>query len=154
MQTPNHSDPRLRDIEKLARLMDSQFKIGKFRFGLDPIINLFPILGDSITVIISLFIVFTMYKYGASGKLVIKMMLNVLIDAIVGAIPFLGWIFDFYFKANEKNILLLKEHYVEGKHRGSGIDILFIIFIVFFALIALLIYLIWFIASYAISIFI
>lgn len=154
MQTPNHSDPRLRDIEKLARLMDSQFKIGRFRFGLDPIINLFPILGDSITVIISLFIVFTMYKYGASGKLVIKMMLNVLIDAIVGAIPFLGWIFDFYFKANEKNILLLKEHYVEGKHRGSGIDILFIIFIVFFALIALLIYLIWFIASYAISIFI
>lgn len=154
MQTPNHSDPRLRDIEKLARLMDSQFKIGKFRFGLDPIINLFPILGDSITVIISLFIVFTMYKYGASGKMVIKMMLNVLIDAIVGAIPFLGWIFDFYFKANEKNILLLKEHYVEGKHRGSGIDILFIIFIVFFALIALLIYLIWFIASYAISIFI
>ena len=154
MQTSNHPDPRLRNIEKLARLMDSQFKVGRFRFGLDPIINLFPILGDSITVIISLFIVFTMYKHGASGKLVIKMMLNVLIDAIVGAIPFLGWIFDFYFKANEKNILLLKEHYVEGKHRGSGLDILFIIFIVFFAIIALLIYLIWFIASYTISIFI
>src|SRR5690606_27130017 len=142
------------DIERLAKLMDSQFKIGRFRFGLDPIANLFPILGDSITVIISLFIVFTMYKHGASGKLIIKMMLNVLIDAIIGAIPLLGWIFDFYFKANEKNILLLKEHYVEGKHRGSGLDILLIVFIIFFAVIALLIYLIWFIGSYAISIFI
>ena len=154
MQTPNHSDPRLRNIEKLAKLMDSQFKIGRFRFGLDPIINLFPFLGDAVAVIISLFIVFTMYKHGASGKLVIKMLLNVLIDAVVGAIPLLGWVFDFYFKANEKNILLLKEHYVEGKHRGSGLDILFIILIVFFAIIALLIYLIWFIASYIISIFI
>src|SRR5690606_11200440 len=106
-------------------------------------INLVPFLGDTISVVISLFIIFTMYQYGASGKLVIRMVINVLIDALVGAIPFLGWIFDFYYKANEKNLRLLKEHYIEGKHTGSGLGILAFIFIICLALIALIIYILW-----------
>ncbi|ADY52306.1 hypothetical protein Pedsa_1749 [Pseudopedobacter saltans DSM 12145] len=151
MPIANQTDPRLKRLEQLARLMDSQFKIGKFRFGLDPLINLIPFLGDAIGFLISLFIVYTMYKHGASGKLVIKMILNVLVDALVGAIPVLGWAFDFYFKANEKNVLLLKEHYTENKHKGSGLDIILIIFVIFFILIAFFIYLIWLISSYILS---
>src|SRR5690606_37854189 len=126
----NMADSRLRNIERFTKLLDSQFKIGRFRFGLDPIINLVPFLGDGVTVIASCLLVFTMYQHGASGKLVVKMLLNILIDALIGAIPLIGWLFDFYFKANERNLQLLKEHYTEEKHKGSGLDILLLILLI------------------------
>lgn len=118
---------KISHIEKIVKLMDSQYKIGGLKFGLDPILNFIPFLGDGITALISGLLVFTMYKHGASGKVVVKMCLNVLIDAIIGAIPLLGWVFDFYFKANEKNLKLLKEHYEDGKHQGSGRNIILLI---------------------------
>lgn len=142
------TDNRLKNIERITKLMDSEFKIGRFRFGLDPLINLFPFLGDGISVLISCLLVITMYQHGASGKLIIKMLLNVIIDAIIGAIPLAGWFFDFYFKANERNLKLLKEHYQERKHRGSGIDILIMLLITCLAIVILTVYITWLILSW------
>ncbi len=139
MQTDN----KLKNIERISRLMDSQFKIGGFRFGLDPIINIVPFLGDGISAIISALLVATMYKHGASNKIMVKMGLNILIDAIIGAIPVLGWIFDFYFKANDRNVKLLKEHYEEGKHQGSGKSILWAVAFGVLILLVVIFYLLW-----------
>ncbi len=142
------ADERLKNIERFTKLLDSQFKIGRFRFGLDPIINLVPFLGDGVSVIASCLLVFTMYKHGASGKLVIKMLLNIFIDAVIGAIPLIGWLFDFYYKANERNLRLLKEHYTEDKHRGSGLDILLLILILCLVVLGLCIYAAWVFTSW------
>ena len=127
-------------LEKTARLLDSQFQFPgtKFKFGLDPLLGLIPVLGDVSTLIISAVMLVYMAKYGVSRKALIIMMLNIVFDAVIGGVPVLGNIFDFVYKANDKNIRLLKEHYHEGKHQGSGIWIIVTILFVFFSLLVLL----------------
>lgn len=82
--------------------MDSRFRIGNFRFGLDPILNFIPFGGQIATFIISLVLVSVMYRNGASSKVAVKMLLNVTWDALLGSIPIFGNVFDFFNKANEK----------------------------------------------------
>lgn len=141
---------RLALIKRVSKLMDEEFRIGKYKFGLDPILNFIPVAGDLAGYLISATLLLTMVKHGASGKLVIKMLGNIFIDALVGAIPVLGWVFDFVFKANKKNVQLLEEHYVLGKHTGSAKPyILAIVLILFFTIAILLILSIWFLKAIA-----
>lgn len=115
-------DDKLRWVEHLARLMDSQFQIPgtNFRFGWDPILNLIPVVGGMPSLIVSALLITTMMRHGASGEVAVRMVANVAIDAILGAVPILGQIFDFTFKANDRNVRLLRAHYNEGRYQGSG----------------------------------
>lgn len=134
---------RLIWVERLARLLDNQFRFPgtNFRFGLDPILNLVPMLGDVSGLLLSSVILATMLKYGVSRKLAILMALNILVDTLIGAIPLIGNIFDFYYKSNARNMRLLREHYEEGKHQGSGWGLIIGIFLVLFAVLVGLLYL-------------
>lgn len=116
-------------VEKLSAILDSKFTIPftSMRFGIDPIIGLVPVVGDVIGLALSSGIFFVILKNGVSRKVKILMALNIIVDAVLGAIPFVGSIFDFYYKANSRNIALLKKHYQEGKYQGSGNGIIFII---------------------------
>ncbi|MCE9606247.1 MAG: DUF4112 domain-containing protein [Planctomycetia bacterium] len=116
------ADSRLRWVEHLARLMDSQFQIPgtNFKFGLDPLMNLVPVIGGIPSVLVSALLISTMMRHGASGEVAVRMVANVAIDAILGAVPILGTIFDFTFRANDRNVRLLREHYNEGRYQGSG----------------------------------
>ncbi len=149
MQTHHEITDRLRKdlawVERVAWLMDDKFRIKntRFRFGLDPLINLIPFLGDILGFSVSFLLVFVMWRHGASRKLVMLMLINVIIDLTIGAIPIIGNIFDFFFKANQKNILLLHAYYYEGKHHGKGNDILAVILGIFLLLAFLLLYLLW-----------
>ncbi|MGK7396694.1 MAG: DUF4112 domain-containing protein [Candidatus Cyclobacteriaceae bacterium M3_2C_046] len=139
-QTKN---PDFSFVEKVSKLMDAKYNLPgtKFKFGLDPIIGLIPFVGDSVTFAISSGLVLIMVKNGASGKVVVKMIINVLLDTIIGSIPLLGSVFDFFYKANTRNVRLLKEHYEHGKHQGSGLKIIVVTSIVLLVLFALVIYL-------------
>ena len=114
--------PEMEWIERLAKWLDSRFLIPgtNIRFGIDPLMSLVPIVGDLMTYVVSGMLIYTMYNKGASGKVVIKMILNSTLDAIIGAIPLVGTVFDIFYRANDRNVKLLKEHYFEGKHQGSG----------------------------------
>ena len=116
------ADERLRWVERIARLMDSQFRLPgtQFRFGLDPLLGLVPIVGDLSTTVVSVALLLTMLRHGASGAVVVRMALNILLDTVVGAVPLLGNVFDFAYKSNERNVALLRRHYAEGRHPGSG----------------------------------
>src|SRR5690606_18667660 len=122
-------DDALRGVEQIAKFLDSRFVIPgtNIRFGLDPILSLFPVLGDFVTFFISSALIYTMYNHGASVKVVIRMMLNATLDTIIGAIPVGGTIFDVFYRSNDRNVRLLKEHYFEGKHQGSGAGILILV---------------------------
>jgi|SRR6478735_1343589 len=113
---------RLKWVESIAYLMDNQFKIPgtNMRFGLDPIIGLVPFLGDISTFAVSGALVLTMARHGASRAVVVRMVFNILLDLVIGSIPVLGAIFDFGYKANERNVKLLRDHYEVGKHKGTG----------------------------------
>ena len=118
----DHIIPELEFIERLAQWLDSRFLIPgtNIRFGIDPMMSLFPIIGDLMTYVVSGMLIYAMYNKGASRKVVIKMILNSTLDAIIGAIPLVGTVFDIFYRANDRNVRLLKEHYFEDKHQGSG----------------------------------
>ncbi|UOQ77496.1 DUF4112 domain-containing protein [Hymenobacter sp. 5516J-16] len=124
MPTPTSfdQDDRLRWVERISYLLDSQFRVPgtTWRFGLDPIMGLIPVVGGLPSLAISGVLILTMMRHGASGSLVIRMALNVLLDTVIGAIPVLGNIFDFAYKANDRNVRLLRAHYAEGRYQGSG----------------------------------
>ena len=123
----------LRGMETLAKWMDAKFRVPgtNFRFGLDGLVGLIPGVGDLSTFAISGYLVLLMAKNGASGYILARMILNIVIDAAFGAIPFIGDLFDFAHKANLKNMRLMQQYYVEGRHRGSAwrviIPVLFVL---------------------------
>lgn len=127
-------------IDKLSSFLDSKYKLPgtNFRFGIDPIIGLIPGLGDVTSFTFSSFLILLMAKKGASGKVVTLMVINVLFDTIIGSIPVIGTIFDFFYKANNRNVRLLKRHYEEGKYQGSGKGVLVITIIVLVIILVLL----------------
>ncbi|NEP16751.1 MAG: DUF4112 domain-containing protein [Leptolyngbya sp. SIO4C1] len=110
-------DARLRNlnrIRRLSRLMDTALRIPgtRFRFGLDPIIGLVPGLGDLVTTAISGYILFLAARFRLPGSVFKQMVFNIALETIVGAIPFLGDIFDAFYKSNVRNLALL-ETYLE-----------------------------------------
>ncbi|OGX91449.1 DUF4112 domain-containing protein [Hymenobacter coccineus] len=132
---PLDLDARLRWVEHVARLMDSQFRLPgtRFRFGLDPLLGLIPIVGDLSSTAVSVALLLTMLRHGASGAVVVRMALNILLDTVVGAVPVLGNIFDFAYKSNERNVALLRRHYAEGRHAGSGRGLVALLLLAFLA---------------------
>ena len=107
-------------LRLLSRWMDTVFEVPVvgWRFGIDPIIGLVPVLGDVVTSFISLYIlaVAQHYKIPASTKL--RMGLNIAADYFIGAIPVLGNLFDFAWKANDANFKLLERSIAaEGRQR-------------------------------------
>lgn len=142
MENEYKGKSELKWVENLSEIMDSKFTLPgtRFRFGLDPLLGLIPGLGDAISLAISTMLIYTMTKNGVSRKVVILMMINVTIDAVLGSIPILGNIFDFFYKANSKNINLLKKHYQEDKYQGSGTGILIFIALTFLVILLLVVY--------------
>lgn len=108
-------------VDQMTHLLDTKFRIPgtNLRFGADFILGLVPGAGDLLSMGVSGVLISTMAREGASGRLVARMLLNVALDTIVGSVPVLGNFFDLFYKANRRNLLLMREHYVEGKHRGS-----------------------------------
>jgi hypothetical protein len=103
---------RLNQVEFLARIMDEQFVVPgtRLRFGWDSILGLFPGLGDVITSAISLLIVHHAWQTGASPIVLARMLANIGVDFMLGAIPLAGDALDFAWKANRKNARLLERH--------------------------------------------
>ena len=105
---------KIKTAKFLSRLLDSQFDVGGVRFGLDPIINLIPWVGDIIGAMLSLFILRTAWQVGVSKSDLLKMVGNIVIDFVIGIIPLAGVIFDVIWKANLRNVAIL-EKYSHGK---------------------------------------
>lgn len=125
--------------------MDNKIQISgtHIRFGLDFLIGLVPYVGDIVSFLISSLLLMGMARHGASGMLIIKMIGNLLLDAIVGTIPILGDIFDLQYRANWRNLKLFEEFYEEGEHQGNGCWVVILLLIVLSALFVLLIYFLW-----------
>src|SRR5947209_12597228 len=114
-------EQRIARIDALATLMDTAFLIPgtQIRFGLDALIGLVPGIGDAVTTIISLYIVSEARALGAPPLLIARMIANVALDGLVGAIPLAGDAFDVAFRANRRNMALLREHLDNAEGRAA-----------------------------------
>ncbi len=118
---PPHAAAKAR-VEWLSNFLDAKYRIPGlgYRFGWDSILGLIPGVGDAASGLMSLYLIWEARRAGAGFGLVIRMIYNVLVDTILGAVPVLGDLFDFAFKSNLRNAELLKEHYskIEMRHAG------------------------------------
>jgi len=105
-------DQALRRLEALAKLMDTAFVVPgtDVRFGLDGVIGLVPGVGDVISGLVSSYLIWEARRLGVSRWILGRMMANTLLDTTIGAIPLAGDVFDVMFRANVKNMALLRRH--------------------------------------------
>lgn len=128
-------------VDGASNLLDAKFRIPgtRIRFGFDFLLGLVPGAGDAVSLGFSGLLITTMAKNGASFRLILLMLGNVILDALVGSIPILGNVFDIAFRANIRNARLMREHYDEGKHRKHAWPILLGIAVVVLTVFAVLI---------------
>lgn len=102
----------LAGLEVLAHLLDSVLKIPgtNIRIGLDALLGVIPGLGDVGTSLLSILILREAQRRGVSKVTMTRMTTNLLVDAAMGSIPILGDAFDVYWKANNRNVELLRRH--------------------------------------------
>ena len=100
-------------LEKLAHKMDTLFRIPltSIRVGLDSLVGLLPGIGDTAALAPAAYIVYRAHQMGAPRSLLGRMGANVCIDWLVGSIPLVGDLFDVGFKANRRNVALLRRHF-------------------------------------------
>ena len=100
------------DLERLAHWLDSVFEIPgiRLRFGIDALLGLLPGVGDTASALASVYILQAASKFGVSRVTIARMTLNIVVDLMVGAVPIVGDLFDVYWKANRKNVELLRRH--------------------------------------------
>ena len=108
---------RLARLEMLAALMDTALILPgtNIRFGVDAILGLVPGIGDALTTVVALYIVHEARQLGAPAHLIARMLGNVAIDSLVGAIPVAGDAFDVLWRANRRNVALLRAHFERGR---------------------------------------
>jgi Domain of unknown function (DUF4112) len=90
------------------------------KIGLDPIIGLLTGGGDSVGFVMSAYIMVESLRFKLPKETLLRMLTNVAIDAVVGAVPFLGDVFDFFWKSNSKNIRLLEAHLDNPKEQTAA----------------------------------
>lgn len=100
----------LDQVDRLAWLLDNSIRIPliNYRIGLDAVIGLIPGLGDAAGLLVSSFIVFQAIRLRTPGAILLRMVFNILVEALIGLIPVLGDLFDATFKANVRNVRLLR----------------------------------------------
>ncbi|HLL60704.1 MAG TPA: DUF4112 domain-containing protein [Candidatus Nitrosocosmicus sp.] len=101
----------LRIARLITTVLENRFKIGKFRFGIDPLLGLIPGFGDIAGFLISAYLLWIAYTLKLPQDKMNIMVRNVIVDLFLGLVPFVGDVSDFVYRANSKNMKIIEEHY-------------------------------------------
>ena len=103
-------EQRLARLEAVAKLLDVAFILPgtNIRYGIDGIIGLIPVVGDLIATALSLWLVREARALGAPWHVTARMLGNVAVQGVVGAVPVAGDAFDVLYRANMRNARLLR----------------------------------------------
>ena len=124
----SRADRNLDTLRRWAGLLDDAFRVPgtDIRFGLDPILGLIPGIGDLASPALAVLLLVHGARVRVPKIVLARMVLNSLIDFVVGAIPFLGDLFDFGWKSNVWNLALLERHARPGARATRG-DWIFVV---------------------------
>ena len=106
----------LKRAKSLATWLDTRFSFMGYRFGFETIAGLLPVGGDTATALLGLFPVWVAASHRLGRGVIARMVINLIVEWVVGIVPILGDLFDTVFKANVRNAKLLEN---EGRRRGA-----------------------------------
>jgi nitrate reductase NapE component len=109
---PTPDEQSARELERLAHWLDTLFQVPglRVRFGIDALLGLLSGVGDTASALAAIYILRAAAKLGVSRAMLARMTLNILIDLLIGTIPIIGDLFDVYWKANQRNVNLVRRH--------------------------------------------
>jgi hypothetical protein len=123
-------EPALRRLDRLAWALDALLPLPftRFRIGIDGLVGLIPVVGDLVSAGLSLYLIAEAWRFRLSRGTILRMLANVVIDGAIGLVPVVGDLFDFGFKANRRNVELVRRRLRErgqaepeaGRRRGHG----------------------------------
>ena len=120
-----------------ADLLDSKFRIPgtNIRFGLDPILSIFPGLGELATPVFTVLVLVQALRQRVPAVVIFRMIVNALIDAAVGAVPIAGTVADIFWRANNANLTLLERHARRGHAPSKADYVIFWVIVSIFGLV-------------------
>ncbi|MEH6701958.1 DUF4112 domain-containing protein [Parasphingorhabdus sp.] len=107
-------------VEAMEKVLERAFVIPGINrpIGVDSIVGLVPVVGDIVTALMGAYIVWEARNLGMSKLQLTRMAANVGIDTALGAIPFAGDVFDFFWRSNSKNLKIIRKH-LDKHHPGT-----------------------------------
>jgi hypothetical protein len=148
VSAPSERSGALRRLDRLAYLLDNSIPVpgtGR-RFGLDAVIGLVPGVGDAAGVLVSAYVVLEAARLGTPLPVLLRMVLNVAVEGVVGSVPVLGDLFDAGWKANARNVRLLNQSMErpDAARRSGGAVVLgtFLLLLVLLGGVAFLVFLV------------
>ncbi|MEJ5977191.1 DUF4112 domain-containing protein [Novosphingobium sp. PS1R-30] len=109
-------------VEAVEKLLERSFTLPGTNqpVGLDAIIGLVPVAGDAVGALMGLYLVWEARNLGMSKWQMTRMLGNVGLDTVIGAIPFVGLVGDFLFRSNSRNLKIVRKH-LDKHHPGSRV---------------------------------
>jgi hypothetical protein len=100
-------------LDALSKLFDTAFIVPgtNFRFGVEAVMRLVPGIGDAAASALSCYLLYEAHRLEVPPHVFARMVANVAVEGVVGAIPILGDLFDVGFRANRRNVKILREHF-------------------------------------------
>ncbi len=154
--TPSvREDSVLDGYRKLAWGFDEMFRFPgtQFRFGLDSIIGLVPGVGDLTVSALGAYALMLAFKLRAPAPVLSRMLLNITVDTVFGAIPLIGDLFDATWKANTKNRRVLEAWLADPKRTTRRSRWVVVVFgLLFLAIVAGSLWLAWTVLSWMVGV--
>jgi hypothetical protein len=117
-----------RRIGRVTNALDELVRVPgtEFRFGLDPIVGLIPIVGDAMAAVVGGWVIAEAARFGIPRIVLGRMIVNLLVDLVIGLIPFIGDVFDFAIRSNARNIGLFRRHALDPDASTRGDQAFFV----------------------------
>jgi hypothetical protein len=100
----------IRFAKRVVVLMDMKFSILGFTFGLDPLLDIIPGFGDMLGACVSCYLFWIAFQLKVPTRLYVRMLWNIIVDYLLGLIPFINVVLDALYRANMKNFKLLEQY--------------------------------------------
>jgi hypothetical protein len=103
-------------LDMLATVFDTAFILPgtNVRFGVESLVRLLPGVGDVIASALSCYLLYEARRLGVPRLLFARMLANVVLEGTIGAVPIAGDAFDVFFRANRRNVALLRAHFARA----------------------------------------
>ncbi len=108
---------------RMVSVMDVKFSVFGIRFGIDPLLDIIPGLGNALAVGVSCYLFWIAYRVKVPTHVYLRMLWNIIVDYIFGVVPYIGIVMDLFFRANVKNLALIDKYHDPSILVGELVDV-------------------------------